>query len=208
MTGKTHRIVGVVACLSGYLLLEKNGMLLGDVNPILQLAVMYPFAMYGSTVSDLDHHWQSAPSKDVVSFVINKLLHINPNSKNSFLNAKHRSWQTHSDLFLALMIVIGVLLFTATANTPDQILIRLIFSGLILGIISHLVLDMLTPAGIWSLALLLFYRIFNIKKKPYKIDLVPDTKFFATNGPWEHYVQVFLWWTSIILLAITVYTMI
>ena len=67
MTGKTHRVGGMLCCLGGYTLLEANGMLLGDVNPLLQLTIMYPFAIYGSTVSDLDHHWQSAPSKDIVS---------------------------------------------------------------------------------------------------------------------------------------------
>lgn len=202
MTGKTHRLGGVVVCLGGYMALQSNNMLLPNVDPILQLAVIYPFAIYGSTVSDLDHHWQSAPSKDPISWIINKLLHIAPKSRNTFVNAKHRSWQTHSDLFLFLMILAGIILFNTSTTGFDQALIRLIFTGLIFGIISHLILDMLTPQGIWSILLVGIKKLFGVRGMPVKLDLVPDTSFFSTDGPWEHGVRIVLWLVSFLLLGV------
>lgn len=202
MTGKTHRLGGVVVCLGGYMALQSNNMLVPQVDPLLQLAVLYPFAVYGSTVSDLDHHWKSAPSKDPISWIINKLLHLSPKSSNTFLNAKHRSWQTHSDLFLFIMLWVGMLLFNSTTDGISQAIIRLIFTGLVFGIISHLVLDMLTPQGIWSILLMGVKKLFGVRGMPVKLDLVPDTKFFATDGPWEHGVRLCLWVVAFILLAV------
>lgn len=202
MTGKTHRIGGVVVCLSGYLLLKNEGMLIANMNPMLQLGIMYPFAIYGSVVSDLDHHWKSAPSKDPVSWVINKALHIAPHSESTLLNAKHRSWQTHSDLFLFLMIALGMYLTINCGGSVDAVFIRLIFMGLTFGIVSHLILDMLTPAGIWSILLMTLKRLFNLRGLPDKLVLVPSSSFFATDGQWEHGVRMVLWVISFILLAV------
>lgn len=202
MTGKTHRLGGVVVCLGGFLALKETNMLIPNVDPMLQLAVIYPFAIYGSIVSDLDHHWQSAPSKDPISWIVNKLLHMAPNSKNTFLNAKHRSWQTHSDLFLVLMILAGVFMFNSSYNSFDQALIRLIFIGLIFGIISHLILDMLTPQGIWSVLLVGIKNLLGVKRMQVKLDLVPNTPYFATDGPWEHLVRAILWIISLALLGV------
>ena len=109
MQGKTHRIGGVLCAATGYVLLSSKGLLLKDVNPLLQLAVMYPFAIYGSVMPDLDHHWESAPVRDPVSWGINKVLHLANGKSNiakplKLFDAKHRSWQTHSDIFLILLI--------------------------------------------------------------------------------------------------------
>ena len=76
MQGRTHRVGGVLCALLGYTFLEANGMLIPDVEPLVQLTVVYPFAMYGAVVSDLDHHWESTPSKDPISWIINKILHL------------------------------------------------------------------------------------------------------------------------------------
>ena len=193
MTGATHRVGGVVCALAGYTILEKKGMLISDVSPMLQLAVMYPFAIYGSTVSDLDHHWQSAPSKDIVSFCINKILHLTTElrkktkSKNPVLavfDAKHRSWQTHSDLFLLIMILLSIQAIGSSISGANSIIMKLVFTGFILGIISHLILDMLTPEGIWSIVLTGVGKAFKINV-PEKIHFVPKSKFFATGGSWE-----------------------
>lgn len=207
MTGATHRVGGVVCALAGYTLLESKGMLINDVNPILQLAVMYPFAIYGSTFSDLDHHWQSAPSKDVVSFCVNKILHLTTDlrkktkSKNPVLkvfDAKHRSWQTHSDLFLLIMLLVSFKFIFSPIDGANSIIGKLVFTGFILGIISHLILDMLTPEGIWSVVLLSIGKIFKMKL-PTKIHFVPRSKFFATGGSWEKYVRWAMWFISFIL---------
>ena len=59
MTGKTHRVGGMLCVLGGFTILDSKGMLLGNVSPMIQLVMMYPFALYGSVVSDLDHHVKS-----------------------------------------------------------------------------------------------------------------------------------------------------
>ena len=201
MTGKTHRVGGMLCCLAGYSVLESKGMLLGNVNPLLQLSVMYPFAIYGSVMSDLDHHWESAPSKDIFSWFLNKVLHITTGVSDSIkkkvpilkvFDAKHRSWQTHSDIFLLLMCILFSKLLGLSASVADAVIIKLIFVGLILGIISHLVLDMLTPEGIWSILFVSIRKITKLKL-PEKVTFVPKKKFFATDGPWENLVRKVLW---------------
>lgn len=205
MTGKTHRLGGVVCCFGGYLLLESQNMLVANVDPLVQLSVLYPFAIYGSVVSDLDHNWQSAPCKDPVSFLINKLLHILPNSRNSFFCAKHRSWQTHSDLFLALAIILGMFITQMQTNDMSACLFRLMSTGLVMGIISHLILDMLTPQGIWSIFLLSVKKIFKLRGSA-KISLVPNSEFFATDGTWEHIIRMILWVASFLLMIVILTT--
>lgn len=213
MTGKTHRVGGVLCCLAGYSLLQSKGYLIQGVNPLLQLTVMYPFSIYGSIVSDLDHNPKSAPAKDPFSIGVNKILHLSTgickkagedkkklNPLLSVLNAKHRSWQTHSDLFLILAVMFSHWLLNCSTSGVDVIIIRLISLGLILGIISHMVLDMLTPEGIWSLVSIIISKVTGIKT-PKKLHLVPDKKFFATDGPWEKWVRkvmVFACWVLII----------
>lgn len=211
MTGKTHRVGGVLCVLGGYTLLESNGLLLGNVSPLVQLVVMYPFAIYGSTVSDLDHNWHSSPSKDVVSLAINKVLHltngvvdrVGENTRYSkflsIFDAKHRSWQTHSDLFLALMVIISAILIKGSAVTSDALILRLISIGLILGIISHLFLDMLTPEGIWSITSTFIRKVSKNKLVPQKISLVPDSVYFRTGGEWEKLVRSVMWVLCLIL---------
>lgn len=213
MTGKTHRIGGVLCCLAGYSLLQSKGYLIQGVSPLVQLTVMYPFSIYGSIVSDLDHNPKSAPAKDPFSVGINKILHLstgickkasernkNLNPLLSVLNAKHRSWQTHSDLFLILAVMLSHWLLNGTFSGVDVIIIRLISLGLILGIMSHMILDMLTPEGIWSLISIAISKLTGIKT-PKKIHLVPSKKFFATDGPWEECVRkimLFVCWILIV----------
>lgn len=205
LQGKTHRLGGVLSAMLGYTFMEANNMLLPDVNPILQLAVIYPFAMYGSVVSDLDHNWNSSPSKDPVSKGINSILHLSSNvskvsgKKFSLLNifdAKHRSWQTHSDVFL--LFFIGVVIFLwgdASGSDANSVILKLIMLGLSLGVASHLLLDSLTPEGIWFLIPSI------IKKEKVTFRLVPKGEFFITGGPWERLVRVIMW-IAISILAI------
>lgn len=208
MQGKTHRVGGMLCCLGGYTLLQSRGMLLGDVSPMVQLAVMYPFAIYGSVVSDLDHNWHSAPSKDVISLGVNKLLHLttpiaektgNESFFVSLFNAKHRSWQTHSDLFLVLMILGSNWLLSGNVTSADQVIIRLITVGLVLGIMSHLILDMLTPEGVWSVVTTTLSKVTKYRKIPRKISFVPNTAFFRTGGTWETIIRSVMWVLCIIL---------
>lgn len=219
MTGKTHRVGGMLCVLGGFTYLESKGLLLRGVNPILQLTVMYPFALYGSIFCDLDHNSNSIPSKDIVSIAINRLLHLTSKANEvsgektgvlAILDAKHRSWQTHSDLFLALlMYALYELIVQTRLATVESVILSLVGMGFVLGVISHLILDILTPEGIWSLLLV---GVGKVSKKggklvPQKIRIVPDTKFFSTGGLWETLVRKVLWVLCAILFIRIIYLM-
>lgn len=204
MEGKTHRLGGVLCTLIGYSVLDSKGMLSSDVSPLLQLAVVYPFALYGSVFSDLDHNWQSAPAKDPFSFVVNSVLHMTTwlrrktNIKGSVLavfDAKHRSWQTHSDMFLLLLIVAFVSVMHSNMSGISGVIFSLISIGFITGVVSHLILDMLTPEGIWFIVPSLF------KGRRVTLSLVPRTRFFSTGGRWEMIIRL-LMCVAIAILAI------
>lgn len=217
MTGKTHRVGGMLCVLGGFTYLESKGLLLRNVNPLLQLTVMYPFALYGSIVSDLDHNANSIPSKDIVSVAINRVLHLTSGLNEStggrnkmfgLLDAKHRSWQTHSDLFLvALMYALYQMVMETKLATVESVIWSLVGMGFILGVISHLVLDMITPEGIWSFILVGISKVTGKKLIPKKLRLVPDSKFFSTGGPWESLVRNVLWICCVVLFIRLIYLM-
>lgn len=217
MTGASHRVGGMLAALAGYSILHSKGMLIADVNPVLQLAVIYPFAIYGSVFPDLDHGKDSIPSQDICSIAVNRLLHLSTSLRDkngkqklpvlSVFDAKHRSWQTHSDLFLLVTLALSVSLISGYAGSANGIILRLVATGFILGVISHLILDMLTTDGIWSIVVVLLRRVFNLKNLPSKIHLVPKSGFFATDGPWEGLVRRIMWVLNIILFIRILYSM-
>lgn len=207
MQGRTHRVGGVLCAVAGYVILDSKGLLLKDVNPLIQLAVMYPFAIYGSVVPDLDHHWESSPAKDPISWGVNRVLHLttnNPITNRSKLmklfDAKHRSWQTHSEVFLLLLIFLNWLVISRGSGT-DGIILRLMLSGFILGVISHLILDILTPEGVWGIIPSV------IRKRKVMISVVPKSSFFATGGPWEKLVRIVMWVVTSLLLMYIAYSM-
>lgn len=216
MTGKTHRAGGMLCTVIGFSILQDKGFLLQDVNEGLQWLVMYPFCMWGSVASDLDHHWDSCPVRDYPSWLINKALHITKPLKDGMDNtmsegqkkkslaykfadcfcASHRSWQTHSDLTVVVLIYLlsavmqGKFNFLSVADIP---ILTLILMGLTLGVLTHLILDVLTPEGIWLMGLVLLekvLRLFNPRISiPKKLHLVPHAKIFATGEAWESFIQ-------------------
>lgn len=218
MTGKTHRVGGVLCVLAGFSYLQYKGLLLNNVNDILELTIMYPFAIYGSTFSDLDHNAHSAPSKDLVSIIINRFLHLTTKLHETtgkaifgILDAKHRSWQTHSEVFL-LLLLFGLKKVISsgleTRNPLEYSMIALIGVGFILGVISHLILDMLTTEGIWSLILVIIGKILpHGGSIPKKLSIVPHTKVFHTGGRWETIVRWVLVAISVVLFIRIVYVM-
>lgn len=216
MTGATHRAGGMLVSVVGFAYLRSRGMLIPGVHEGVQWLVMYPFCMWGSVASDLDHHWDSCPSKDYPSKLVNMALHIskpidsimsnNLSEKErrtnivyrivSLFNAKHRSWQTHSDLtlFVMLMLLNGLSDGRfSSLSAVDLAVLSLVLMGLCSGIIAHFVLDMFTPEGIWSVLLCAVnsvVRLLNPKiNLPKKIHLVPSSEFFATGGKWELLVR-------------------
>ena len=214
MTGKTHKMGGMLISAVGFTLLKNNGLLLSDVNEGLQWLVMYPFCMWGSVASDLDHHWESCPSKDIPSWFVNKALHItepvyksldsslSSSAKKTnmlykvskFLTARHRSWQTHSDLTFVFMLYLlysimhgKFLMF----NSNDIILLTLIMTGICLGIVAHFILDLLTPQGVWNTVAVLLNRFILHGRLPRRFEkwhFVPNMRCFATDSDWEGFI--------------------
>lgn len=201
MQGNTHRMGGVCAALGAYIIADNNGLLLTGVTPALQLAVIYPFSMWSSTASDLDHHKGSIPSRDPASMLIYHALHLGkkpaemlekrPGGKKTFaykffnlFNAKHRAWQTHSDL--ALAVIIGTLWLTvysqwAIFSGTDASIAALILTGIACGLVAHIVLDGITPEGIWIMPMVWIKKLTGNKHIKEKWGLVPGGKFFTTE---------------------------
>lgn len=232
MTGATHRAGGMLVSIVGFAILREKGLLLPNVNEVVQWLVMYPFTMWGSVASDLDHHWESCPSKDIPSRAVNMALHITKPAKKmldrmmsessrkrnpvyklvDFLNASHRSWQTHSDLTLFAMLYLLYKVFTGAAGSlsvTDTAIVTLVLTGICLGVVAHFILDSLTPDGIWLVGLAVLNSILHLFKVkvslPQKLHLVPKTQFFATGGPWEQFVQKVLKVCTILVLIWFVY---
>lgn len=216
MTGATHRAGGMLVSIVGFAILREKGLLLPNVNEAVQWLVMYPFTMWGSVASDLDHHWDSCPSKDIPSRAVNAALHITKPVKKmmdstlsesarkhnplyhfvDFFNASHRSWQTHSDLTLFVMLCLLYKVFTGAIgglSEIDSAIITLVLTGICLGVVAHFILDALTPEGIWLSECVVIGKLLQLLglkvKLPQKLHLVPKTTFFATGGPWEQFVQ-------------------
>ena len=202
MQGKTHTRGGEVAALTGCLLLSSRGALSYDTIPgVVSFAVIYPFAIWGSTAPDQDHGKQSIPNRDVVSYALHKLLHLTTGIRSHMnthdpmyevlgvFDAKHRSWQTHSFESLALLIWL-----TVWMSSPDSLtmfspitaqILRLVLIGISLGWMSHIILDGITPDGIWIATFMFINKITGKKILPEKLKVVPHTTFFATGHGWE-----------------------
>lgn len=214
MTGETHRQGGMLCSIVGFAILQHKGLLLpsSSLNLGLQWLIIYPFCMWGSVASDLDHHWESCPSKSYPDRIVNTALHITKPIQKSLektkqtktplyqvaklLNASHRSWQTHSDLTLLFMLWLmnfvmsgGVRGFSAI----DTSICSLMLMGICLGIIAHFILDVLTPDGVWLCGFVVLNRLLKRVNHrihlPEKLHFVPKTHFFATGGQWEQFVR-------------------
>lgn len=218
MTGDTHSAGGVLFSVLGYIILKENNLLLPDVSPLIQLVLIHPYCVWGSKVSDLDHHWESCPDKSDVNRVINKALHLTNKSYRKldekltkaqkrkslrykiakFFNASHRSWQTHSELTLISLIALlyGIVSGKFTSlGSIDITILSIITTGVTLGVFSHLLLDMLTSKGInFCIGILINKFIQKVTKQRdlkvviEKLRFVPKSGKFATDTAWESFV--------------------
>lgn len=213
MMGPTHRLGGITVSLIGYIWLFNSGNLIPEIHPLLQLLIIYPFAYYGSTFPDLDHHAGSIPSRDVVSLAVNKILHLGtPTRKRmekskmdkgplykflGIFDARHRAWQTHSDL--TIVAFIALIYWLSNINTgSSRDLILLVGTGFILGLIAHYIYDAITPSGVFFTPFTLLRLIPALKKIfPRKLRLVPNKPFFATGAGWETLVSRVSFWATI-----------
>ena len=208
MTGSTHEAGGMLVSILGFGFLKYNNLLLPDVPEVLQLVVMYPFVMWGSVAPDFDHHWASCPRHDYPAKIVNTTLHatafigrrldkkLTKKQKSTsklyklcmIFYAKHRSWQTHSDLTIALLVLLEWSLLSGKICVSEitQSIALLVVTGVIFGVLAHLFLDMLNPDGIHSVLFGLVNKVVPIGCK--RLRLVPDKPFFTTGGVWERKV--------------------
>lgn len=240
MQGVTHRAGGVTACLAGYSLLVYSGSPLVAAAPVASLACLYPFAVWGATASDLDQlpadcgtnsspsgNAQASPSPHKTWYHAQSVTSSTPLSPYaayspkgsraaqlvSVLDCKHRSWQTHSELPLAVILYFLSKLDPTTGNLSSA-LTQLILMGIGFGLVAHLILDLLTPEGL-PFATGLFINKFILRKHvlPERIKIIPHVPptqkgkpgFFSTGGTWETKI-VFnaLHAINIVLLIVTV----
>jgi len=156
--------------------LKRHGMLLTNINPYIQLLLMYPAASWGSTAPDLDRPKNSIVDETPVNVAASGLLRL--------LGAKHRSWQTHCLLITGGLAIILLFLLETWVSKHlgyyELCLLRLLIYGLVIGILTHLILDALTPEGI--------HLVPGVK-----IRLVPRAPFFSTGGIWEKLVCAILY---------------
>ena len=208
MEGKTHRIGGTVCAMAGFVTLKDSGYLLSSelISPALQFLVIYTAGIYGGMWPDNDHHWESSPLKDPASWLQNKVMHIanapykrldekmsSKQKKRSmlyktlkFMRCIHRSWQTHSEftLLMILWLMMSPTLLGFTGRF-DSVLWLLIVTGFGLGVISHIILDMLTTEGV-RFALGVFIKVFFPSAPIFTtIRLVPGISAFKTGSEWE-----------------------
>ena len=196
MQGNTHRVGGALCAVGGYMYLQSRGLLPKDMSPMLQLAIIYPFAIYGSIFPDIDHAWPKSPAKDPISFVMNKSIHI---GDGNLLNARHRSWQTHSFILpLISLIIYWIIQSRLVLQQADGMILNLILLGFLLGVISHFILDMLTPGGI----VLIIPSLMSHKRQTFK--LVPKTEFFITGGKFETFVRWMMCLCLIVLIILII----
>lgn len=234
MQGKTHKLGGVTSAFAGLIFAEKTGIGVGEIHSLASAVVIYPLAIYGSTASDLDHHPGSIPHRDPVSYSISWLMHcLKPlqerTKKNSFAyhllslgNAKHRSWQTHSDV--SVLVLLLAFYFITTKGIPgfndvSSAVVQLGLIGLLLGLLAHLFLDMITPEGIHLLSGKFVNLVCRVPIVPGTLRLVPKkpvwvrdkngkrVSYFATGSIWESHVNttlkivnwlLFLYWVYLL----------
>lgn len=176
MLYKTHKAAGVLTCLVAYDILSRRGMLAPNIEPLVQLAVIYPACSWASTAPDLDHALTNVKEQTPINILINKLLHIG--------RCSHRSVQTHSVLFTGsfCLLLYGMVYLMGYMGLDDNSrgLLQLMVMGVSLGVLSHLVMDSLSTDGIWLVPKV-------------KFRLVPKRRAFGTGGKWESFVCVLLY---------------
>lgn len=237
MTGKTHRVGGMLGGLVGFSILKSKGLLAEDIAEPLQLVFIYASSMYGSTLSDMDKNWSSCPSKDVFSWVVYRILHLTTPIRKwllsggklkkkvyeltkgllDFFDAKHRSWQTHSDLTMIGIIYLLIILPSISIGSwLDRVLLTIVGEGVLFGVLSHLFLDMITTDGIWSFILAPLRWLVGkgegkkngTKDYLFRLRLVPDKKFFSTDSsdsPWERVCRFLMYVTIVVVFIRIIY---
>lgn len=185
MTAKTHVLGGMTLALGGFMYLDSSGLLIPDVNKVLQFGIIMPYAMWASTLPDLDQDKDSTAQNSPINFVIQKFFNV--------IGAGHRSAKSH-----IAPVIISLLLYLAIAfnfifrsfNGTEITIIGLMVLGLFLGLFSHMLLDMMTKQGL---------RVGGVVLR-----IVPEADIFSTGSLYESMVRRALYIIVCVLLVLTI----
>jgi membrane-bound metal-dependent hydrolase YbcI (DUF457 family) len=170
MTGKTHVLGGMTFALGGFLCMKAGGMLIPDVAEPLQLGIIMPYAIWSSTLPDLDQAKESVAQSSPINLVIQKIF--------TLVGAGHRSVKSHVIpmlISLVLYLAIGFGYLLHGFNGTEITIIGLMTLGIFLGLLSHFILDIMTRKG--------------IKVGGIIVRVVPDTDLFGTGTLYENIVR-------------------
>lgn len=174
MTSKTHVLGGMVFGVGGYLYTQALGMTITDVTPVLQLGIILPYAVWSSTLPDLDQDNSEVASQSPINLVIQKFFNM--------IKAGHRSAKSHVyPMIISFAIYLAVLRIMVGGNATDaeMVILGLMVQGIFLGLFSHFILDIMTEAGV------------QFRKK--RIRIVPKLQTFGTGTPYEDLVRKILY---------------
>lgn len=205
MMGKSHRLGGALAMLGTFEYMRYNGMLLPDLHPLMQLAIMYPASAFGAVVPDVDHHKGSNPVNTPAGEIFHWAVHF-PTRLNKRFNMKqvgvitdpesgktkpklkarvdwidklvplkHRAWQTHSILVTGSALFFLWALVTYLATQYNTIDTTLL-RMIVFGFIVGVVSHLILDAMTTDGIYILMYK---------KIRIVPNNPIFKAGGTFE-----------------------
>lgn len=171
--------------LGGFMYLEASNLLLPDVNEVLQLGIIMPYAIWSSTIPDLDQDKDSTAQNSPINFVIQKFFNL--------VGAGHRSYKSH-----IIPVIVSLLAYFAIAfnfifkafNGTEITIVGLITLGLFLGLGSHMLLDMATKDG--------------LKLGGITLRIVPELDIFKTGSLYESIVRRILYVITVVLIALLI----
>lgn len=172
----THKRFAIFWALLGVMYLYYKGMT--EINYYLALMLVVPFSKVGAVFPDLDHDWENVKFKNILTWVVNKLIHLT--------GGRHRSWQTHSIDIAVICTILSVYLpeklYTlGKVSQVNREVLSIVMIGFSLGWLSHIFSDMLTTGKV---KLLCFAN--------WHVGFVPRRFLglqFKTGGQWEWFVS-------------------
>lgn len=176
MTYKTHKQFSIsFAILTSMAFYVKNIM---DLNYYIIVIIMLMTSKVGALFPDIDHHWGSVKEKNLIVFILNKII--------IKTGGKHRSKHTHSlDVFILYTVSIIVLLNklndTLILSEIEYVIFKILHISFCVGWASHLFSDMLTSGKIW-LSCFLNIKIGLVPRKMKKTNMILLAVLISTLG--------------------------
>ena len=174
MTSKTHVLGGMALGIGGYMYSQKMGLTIDGVSPILQLGIILPYAIWSSTLPDLDQDNDDVAERNPINLVLQKFFNL--------IRAGHRSAKSHIyPMLVALVCYVLCLRGVMTNYIPGAggSILQLITLGMFLGLFSHFLLDIMTEAGV---------QVGRIRLR-----IVPRMAMFGTGTTYELVVRRLLY---------------